>query len=138
MHSGGLLTVVALMMGGSDDTTLRPVPFIDVKVQDAWLLHASVAILVTVVTPTGKVLPLAGILTMSVTLQLLVAVTRKVTLLRLHRPDFAGLGSSEPGPIGGLEGIAGRPGFVDSLSARPSDTGWPRPTGPTGYGTRGM
>jgi len=48
-----------------------------VKVQEAWLLHASVAILVTVVTPTGKVLPLAGILTMSVTLQLLVAVTRK-------------------------------------------------------------
>ena len=47
------------------------------------------AILVTVVTPTGKVLPLAGILTRLVTVQLSVAVTRKVTLLRLHCPGSA-------------------------------------------------
>ena len=45
--------------------------------------------MVTIVTPTGKVLPLAGILTRFVTVQLSVAVTRKVTLLRLHWPGSA-------------------------------------------------
>jgi len=47
---------------------------------------ASVAVLVTVVTPTGNVLPLGGLLTRFVTPQLSVALTVKVTLLRLHRP----------------------------------------------------
>src|SRR3989442_12705112 len=46
---------------------------------------ASVAVLVTVVTPTGKVLPLGGVLTRLVTLQLSVALTLKVTLLRLQQ-----------------------------------------------------
>ena len=50
---------------------------------------ASVAVLMTVVTPTGKVLPLGGLLTRLVTLQLSVALTVKVTLLRLHRPASA-------------------------------------------------
>ena len=50
---------------------------------------ASVAVLVTVVTPIGKALPLAGVLTRLVTLQLSVALTVKVTLLRLHRPASA-------------------------------------------------
>src|SRR5215472_7659722 len=62
---------------------------VTVKVQAAWFPAASVAILVTVVTPTGKVLPLGGTLTRLVTLQLSVAVTRKVTLLRLHCPGSA-------------------------------------------------
>src|ERR1041384_4117742 len=44
---------------------------------------------VTVVTPTGKVLPLGGVLVRFVTLQLSVAVTLKVTLLRLQRPASA-------------------------------------------------
>src|SRR5262245_53095295 len=44
---------------------------------------------VTVVTPGGKVLPLAGILTRLVTAQLSEAVTEKVTLLRLHWPASA-------------------------------------------------
>src|SRR5881628_1139983 len=41
------------------------------------------------VTPTGKVLPLGGVLTRLVTLQLSVALTLKVTLLRLQRPASA-------------------------------------------------
>src|SRR5258706_6947398 len=60
-----------------------------VKVQVLVLPLASVAMLVTVVTPTGKVLPLGGVLTRLVTVQLSVAVTVKVTLLRLHRPASA-------------------------------------------------
>ena len=44
---------------------------------------------VTVVTPIGNVLPLAMLLTRFVTLQLSVALTAKVTLLRLHRPASA-------------------------------------------------
>ena len=62
---------------------------VTVKVQVLVLPLASVALLVTVVTPTGKVLPLAGLLATFVTLQLSVALTAKVTLLRLHRPASA-------------------------------------------------
>src|ERR1041384_7080988 len=50
---------------------------------------ASVARFVTVVTPTGNVLPLGGVLTRFVTLQLSVALTVKVTLLRVQRPASA-------------------------------------------------
>src|ERR1041385_3813346 len=50
---------------------------------------ASVATFVTVVTPTGKVLPLAGTLTRFVRVQLSVALTLNVTLLRLHGPGSA-------------------------------------------------
>src|SRR5437867_5260988 len=62
---------------------------VTVKVQVLELPLASVAMLVTVVTPTGKVLPLGGVLTRLVTAQLSVAVTAKVTLLRLQRPASA-------------------------------------------------
>ena len=64
---------------------------VTVKVQLLRLPLASVTVLVTVVTPTGKVLPLGGVLTMTrlVTLQLSAALTLKVTLLRLHRPASA-------------------------------------------------
>ena len=50
---------------------------------------ASVAVLITVVVPTGNVLPLGGLLTRLVTLQLSAALTVKVTLLRLQRPVSA-------------------------------------------------
>src|ERR1051325_3225636 len=50
---------------------------------------ASVAELVTVVTPTGNVLPLGGKITRFVTLQLSVALAAYVTLLRLHVPASA-------------------------------------------------
>ena len=50
---------------------------------------ASVAVLVTIVVPSGNVLPLGGVLTRLVTLQLSVALTVKVTLLRLQRPGSA-------------------------------------------------
>ena len=63
---------------------------VTVKVQLAVLPLASVAVLVTVVVPSGKVLPLAGLLTRLVTAQLSVAVTVKITLLRLHWPASAG------------------------------------------------
>ena len=59
---------------------------VTVKVQLLVLPLASVAVLVTVVTPTLNVLPLGGVLTRLVTLQLSLAVTVNVTLLRLHRP----------------------------------------------------
>ena len=62
---------------------------VTVKVQLLVLPLASVAVFVTVVTPGGKVLPLGGLLTRLVTLQLSVALTVKVTLLRLHRPASA-------------------------------------------------
>src|SRR5439155_7111125 len=62
---------------------------VTVKVQLLVFPLASVAVLVTVVTPTGNVLPLGGLLTRLVTLQLSVALTVKVTLLRLHRPASA-------------------------------------------------
>src|SRR5439155_8981280 len=58
-------------------------------VQLVWLPEPSVAVLVTVVVPTGKVLPLGGLLTRFVTRQLSPALTEKVTLLRLQRPAFA-------------------------------------------------
>ena len=47
---------------------------------------ASTAVFVTVVTPTGNVLPLAGTLSRLASPQLSLALTVKVTLLRLHRP----------------------------------------------------
>ena len=50
---------------------------------------ASVAVFVTVVVPIGNVLPLALLLTRLVTPQLSVALTKKVTLLRLHWPGSA-------------------------------------------------
>ena len=62
---------------------------VTVNVQVLLLPLPSVAMLVTVVTPTGNVLPLAGVLTRLVTLQLSVALTLNVTLLRLHRPASA-------------------------------------------------
>ena len=62
---------------------------VTVKVQVLVLPLASVAVLVTVVRPRAKVLPLGGVLTRFVTLQLSVALTLKVTLLRLHRPASA-------------------------------------------------
>jgi hypothetical protein len=61
---------------------------VTVKVQLLWLPFASVAVLVTVVVPTGNVLPLAGLLATFATLQLSVALTVKVTL-RLHWPASA-------------------------------------------------
>ena len=62
---------------------------VTVKVQLLVLPLASVAVLVTVVVPSGKVLPLGGLLTRLVTLQLSVALTMKVTLLRVQRPASA-------------------------------------------------
>ena len=62
---------------------------VTVNVQVLVLPLASVATFVTVVTPMGKVLPLGGVLTRLVTLQLSVAFTAKVTLLRLQRPASA-------------------------------------------------
>src|SRR5262249_49266679 len=46
----------------------------------------SVTVLVTVVVPMGKVLPLGGLLTRLVMAQLSVAPTPKFTLLRVHWP----------------------------------------------------
>ena len=62
---------------------------VTVKVQVLVFPLASVAVFVTVVTPTPNVLPLGGRLTRLVTLQLSVALTLNVTLLRLHRPASA-------------------------------------------------
>ena len=62
---------------------------VTVKVQLAVLPRASVAVFVTVVVPNGNVLPLGGVLTRFVTPESSVAVTVKVTLLRLHRPASA-------------------------------------------------
>src|SRR3989442_15340161 len=50
---------------------------------------ALVEVLVAVVVRTGKVLTRGGLLTRLVTLQLSVALTLKVTLLRLQRPASA-------------------------------------------------
>ena len=54
---------------------------VTVKVQLRLLPLLSRAVLVTVVTPTGKADPLAGTLVRLVTAQLSVALTLKVTLL---------------------------------------------------------
>ena len=62
---------------------------VTVKVQLLVFPLASVAVFVTVVVPTGKVLPLTTLLIRLVTLQLSVALTLKVTLLRLQRPASA-------------------------------------------------
>src|SRR5947208_9439525 len=76
MLSGQLIT------GGCVSTTVT------VKLQLAVLPLASVAVLVTVVTPTGKATPLAGLLTRLATAQLSLLVTTKVTLL-VHTPGAA-------------------------------------------------
>ena len=62
---------------------------VTVKVQVLLLLEASVATLVTVVVPTGKVEPDGGVETTVTLPQLSVALTKKVTLLRLHCPASA-------------------------------------------------
>src|ERR1041385_8619297 len=62
---------------------------VTVNVQLLMLPPASVTVLVTVVTPTGNVLPLGGVLTTLATPQLSVALTSNVTLLRLQRPASA-------------------------------------------------
>ena len=62
---------------------------VTVKVQVLLLLEESVATLVTVVVPTGKVEPDGGVETTVTLPQLSVAVTKKVTLLRLHCPGSA-------------------------------------------------
>jgi hypothetical protein len=61
---------------------------VTVKLHVALLPLLSCAVLVTVVTPTGKANPLAGELVMLVTVQLSLAVTVKVTLLA-HTPATA-------------------------------------------------
>ena len=61
---------------------------VTVKLQVAVLPAASVAVLVTVVVPTAKLLPLAGALATVTPGQLSVALTVKVTLL-LHTPGAA-------------------------------------------------
>ena len=62
---------------------------VTVKVQTVLLPLASVAVFVTVVVPIGKVLPLDGVLTTLLRLQLSLAVTLNVTLLRLQLPASA-------------------------------------------------
>src|SRR5438093_8589795 len=93
------VTLLRLHRPGSAGSTRLPGQVINgfcvsvtvtVNVQVLELPLASVAVLVTVVTPTGNVLPLGGVLTRFVTAQLSVAVTVKVTLLRLQRPASAG------------------------------------------------
>ena len=61
---------------------------VTLKVHVRELPLLSRAVLVTVVTPTGKAKPLAGALVMFVTTQLSVAVTLNVTLLT-HPPGAA-------------------------------------------------
>ena len=61
---------------------------VTVNVHVAVLPCASVAVLVTVVTPTGKLVPLAGLLDTVTPGQLSVAVTMKVTFL-LDAPGAA-------------------------------------------------
>jgi len=62
---------------------------VTVKVQLDVLPLASVAVFVTVVVPSGNVLPLVMLLVRLVTPQLSVALTKNVTLLRLHWPGSA-------------------------------------------------
>ena len=57
---------------------------VTVKVQVEVFPALSVAVLVTMVVPRGKVLPLGGTLTTWTEPQLSFAVTENVTLLRLH------------------------------------------------------
>ena len=61
---------------------------VTVKAHVAVLPCASVAVLVTVVVPAAKVLPLAGLLATVTPAQLSVALTLNVTLL-LHPPGAA-------------------------------------------------
>ena len=61
---------------------------VTVNVHVELLPSASVAVLVTVVVPTGKVLPLAGVLVIVTPGQLSVALTLNVTLL-LQAPGAA-------------------------------------------------
>ena len=62
---------------------------VTVNVQRFVFPVASVATLVTMVVPTGKVEPDGGVETTVTLPQLSVAVTEKVTLLRLHWPGSA-------------------------------------------------
>ena len=71
---------------------------VTVKVQLLVLPLASVAVFVTVVVPTGNVLPLITLLIRLVTPQLSVALTKNVRLLRLHRPASA-LSTRLPGQV---------------------------------------
>ena len=71
------------MTGGSVSLTVTAKVF-TLNVHTVWLPLASVAILVTTVVPSGNVLPLGGMLTTVTPGQLSLAVTTKVTLLRLH------------------------------------------------------
>jgi len=82
------MLVGQVITGGSVSLTVTAKVF-TVKVQVVWLPLASVAILVTTVVPSGKVLPLGGMLTTVTPLQLSLAVTVKVTLLLLHAPGSA-------------------------------------------------
>jgi len=61
---------------------------VTVKVQVLVVPKPFEAVLVTVVTPMGKVLPLGGVLTTGTEPQLFVAFTVNVTLARLHWPGF--------------------------------------------------
>src|SRR5256712_16260 len=83
LHLPASLAVVRLagqvMVGGSLSMTVT------VKLQVLLLPWISVAMLLTVVVPTGKAKPPAGVLTRLWTAQLSVAVTAKVTLL-VHWP----------------------------------------------------
>src|SRR5204862_226134 len=80
---GTVLLCEQAITGGSVSRTVI------VNVHVVLLPLASVAVFVTVVVPIGNVLPLAGMLTMPVTEQLSVAVTRNVTLLLLQLPASA-------------------------------------------------
>ena len=62
---------------------------VTVNVQRLVLPAVSVATLVTVVVPTGNVEPEGGVETTVTLPQLSVALTKKVTLLRLHWPGSA-------------------------------------------------
>src|SRR5262245_28249245 len=82
-------SAVNTRLAGQSITGFWVLVTVTLKVQVLELPLASVATFVTVVVPTGKVLPLGGVLTRFVTLQLSVAVTVKLTLLRLQRPASA-------------------------------------------------
>src|SRR6185436_11280452 len=81
---------VGQVITGGSVSTIVTAKTLTVKEHVVWLPLASVAMLVTVVVPMGKVLPLGGRLTtLTAPAQLSVAVTTKVTLLRAHWPGSA-------------------------------------------------
>src|ERR1051325_7895277 len=87
LHWPGSVAKTRLL--GHETTGASSSVTVTVKVQVLVWPLASVAIFVTVVTPTGNVLPLGGVLARLVTAQLSVALTLNVTLLLLHRPVSA-------------------------------------------------